>query len=897
MQSVRRIGVPLDHVAAEVAAFPFASETSLRESLTSLDASLGAATTVRLWRGAERALTSSFPGFSLEEIVAIRDLCWFAGESTTIPLHRILRRLASQVLERTGSAAVPRLPDMLRSHVASERAPLAQARRWWRWLALALPPDLLLAGLHDAERPESGPDALDLMAPPLMRILADAGFAETHLHLGAASEFSWLWVRALHVIAQADLAHDGFASPGAVLDEGRLLAPWLLRAAIARYVLAAFLSSPHRSDDFRSYLDSTVCERLAPLGFAAGYVAVVRVLQELAEGRLLDGVERFAQLQSVYAFVTELPARGWEDVRSAEDVYRLDPIEPLVRVGVDDLTPPEVMFARRGFAYLDSLVGRGSHDPLFERVFWQVLRIRALLYRHVTQRPLVPGLPWFVRFFGRMAAVRGAFPTTAQWELAADICGRDRGLRSLEARLSPWADMSSLTGYLEEVDTLQRSWSTTNGSRPGPPEMCLVLHFSRDRGGGFLAGRPPGHGRATHADPELGPERTDVGGAGHGNPTGYRFARLFVEQQNVARTVAETLRRFPSTLQFVRGLDLCTDELGVPHWVLAPLVAMVRSGAASAQATVRTRWGVQLPPLRTTIHAGEDFVHLLTGLRIIDEAIEQFSLREGDRLGHGIALGVDACDWAARSGRLAMVREDRLWDLTWMWCWSCRESMFSGEAARGALEFEIAAHSRAMFGSAIAPGDLVQLRLNLADAEQMALAGFPDRTHLDVPRERWPQAERRRLELLRAYLVDREVFRRGREVVWVDAQGDGRRLDSLQRAVRAKIGSLGIVVEVNPTSNLLVGDLEDLTAHPLWRLRPPIPRDGDAPPVGICVGSDDPILFNSNLRLEYQCLYDALLLGGLSEEQANQWLDACRRTGLSHRFSVPRAIPYAMNAY
>jgi len=70
---------------------------------------------------------------------------------------------------------------------------------------------------------------------------------------------------------------------------------------------------------------------------------------------------------------------------------------------------------------------------------------------------------------------------------------------------------------------------------------------------------------------------------------------------------------------------------------------------------------------------------------------------------------------------------------------------------------------------------------------------------------------------------------------------------------------------VNPTSNLLIGNLGDLTVHPLWRLRPP--REGDgAPPVSVCIGSDDPVVFGSNLRQEYQILCDAMTLAGLSDE-------------------------------
>jgi len=99
------------------------------------------------------------------------------------------------------------------------------------------------------------------------------------------------------------------------------------------------------------------------------------------------------------------------------------------------------------------------------------------------------------------------------------------------------------------------------------------------------------------------------------------------------------------------------------------------------------------------------------------------------------------------------------------------------------------------------------------------------------------------------------------------------------------VGTSGLAVEVNPTSNLLIGNLGDLTTHPLWRLRPPYPGE-DITPVSICVGSDDPVVFGSNLRQEYQALYDAMLLAGLSDEEARQWLDRTRACGLETRFTL-----------
>ena len=41
------------------------------------------------------------------------------------------------------------------------------------------------------------------------------------------------------------------------------------------------------------------------------------------------------------------------------------------------------------------------------------------------------------------------------------------------------------------------------------------------------------------------------------------------------------------SLQVLRGVDVCTDELGIPNWVLAPLLEIVHRAGAEASAAAR----------------------------------------------------------------------------------------------------------------------------------------------------------------------------------------------------------------------------------------------------------------------------------------------------------------------
>jgi hypothetical protein len=899
MPSYRLAGIPMDHVQAEVAAFPLASEAALSLHPTVLDAGLSGATET-LWRRTETALLGRFPSFSLDEVVAIRDRFWFSRRSP-MPLHRYVRQLAKTFLEVSGSQAIPRLPEQEEIEGTDYPARTATARRAWLWMSFAIPPDLLLAALGTRA---AGPDRIELVSPVLDRHLQESGFAETHLHVGAALEFSQLWSLAMAAVSDDALKADAFRAPGAELEEGRDLAPWLLRAAMVRYVLAGFLSQADGTTKFATWFRTSFYRAIVRETGAAGFALAQKALSELKQGKLnLRGLY-FPMLQKLYTQVSGANARG---VAILDRSLRAD---PLARWFPDRTERnPDVRLVAHALEWLER-----ENDPTFALLFWQMVRVRCLFYRHVVQRPMTPGLQWFVRFYGRSGPARRRLPVEAQLEIAARLGGAGRGLRSLEFRTSPIPNIGELHDYVHRVDDVALSWNgpaplqqkvlisilarrdrfrrlgiSSQGSRIGMRqsfrdrvavaaslnnelELGLVFHFTRQRGGGAEQGRPKAYWRGSHGDPTLSGKL--------GNPTFYRYARFFCGKRAEAIALAWLLRHFPASLAVVRGVDVCTDELGIPTWVLRPVLDRVRAASHAAAVTLRRFTGHRVQPLRTTVHAGEDFVHLLSGLRRVDETIEQLKLREGDRIGHGLALGVDACDWANRAGRLVMPREERLWDLVWEWGCYGRQECYPVSGRHDYVEYEIARLSERIFGRTQSPRTMERLQQQLCDSNRLYAAGFPDGT-------RGTHRVDPALEFLRAYLTQREWFDNGRQGFWLDPAAEGEALASLQAALRRKLGSRGIAVEVNPTSNLLIGDLSDLTKHPLWRLRPPR-GGGDAPPVSICIGSDDPLVFGSNLRQEYQFLGDAMAMAGLSDEEIRQWLDRSRACGLESRFTLPR---------
>jgi hypothetical protein len=278
----------------------------------------------------------------------------------------------------------------------------------------------------------------------------------------------------------------------------------------------------------------------------------------------------------------------------------------------------------------------------------------------------------------------------------------------------------------------------------------------------------------------------------------------------------------------------------------------------------------------------------MSGMRRLHQSIRYLGITAGDRIGHGLALGLEPQRWARDCGRIAMCREDRLFDLVWAWSWVTAGKIRGGSAA--AIEHEIRVHSREMFeghGHERVPGpaDIAELVDSLHIEKVLRMAGFP---HGPRPSVNY-SGPSRVLTLVVEYLTSGAVFRKSKETVWVDPEPEAGLLCEIQDCMRYEAIAADITVEVNPTSNLLIGHVPDLRNHPLWRLAPGPHKKDAPPPLPLCIGSDDPITFATTLPQEYQLLYDALVEDGASTLQAQDWIDRVRRTGMQRRFTLPRS--------
>jgi hypothetical protein len=789
-------------------------------------------------------------GKSIGSIDTLIESAWFPTSANHFTLADHLSAVATRTLQWCGPAVrlAPCAPD--------HRSEQAEA---WRRLSLFLPTDLLIAALP-TDRAAST-DHVELLDPLLARML-EQPVAETHLHSGAAIDFGVLWLATLHDLTWGppardiyDDAHDGLGSKRA---HGRLLCA----AILVRHMLLAFLwhrSEGRRPYDFERFLASWLpsVERSAPR-FEFGWNLFDAV--GAAWGLLHLGPARDVSALVLRRALRVMAGSRPPKIQTVDDLIASDPVAQWLPPGAG-LARPETRLLQGAMEYLREA---GRVDAGFARVFWQYVRVRTLVFGRLVQTPGVAGLDWFSRHFARIRHYRGKLDDRI-FESALRLNERGLALASIEVRTSP-GGIAANRSFIRKLVAQNVCHQRLPGRQS--PQVGLIFHFIKTDKAGTANSRP-------HASPEA-------------RVFGTRYGRWFNEQWMLAGEIGRTLEYQPEALLILRGLDVAASELAIPNWPLVPLFERVRRAAARAARRLASTWprcGVE--GLSTTLHLGEEFQRLSDGLRRIHEAVEFGLLRPGDRIGHGLALGLNCATWASGNPTVVQRREERLDDLLWE-----LDRYESGQVEGGASRLALVrAQASDLAGSIyygersayVAPDALRcvrKARHQRFDSTALSWLNYPRLCRTSPPRQ---------LELLYAYLTDLDIYRRGAELIEVHV--DDQEVEFLGRVqgwLRHQLALLGITIESNPSSNLLIGDFADFREHPTFRLSPlagdNVPLDGRLP---VSINTDDPLTFATCLADEYAHMYFALIGRGVTTRDALEWLDQAREAGWRSRFTLP----------
>lgn len=476
---------------------------------------------------------------------------------------------------------------------------------------------------------------------------------------------------------------------------------------------------------------------------------------------------------------------------------------------------PEGRWLSCTLGYLRTAPPADSQAARWRRWLLHYLRLKVGLFTWLVADPAVRGLGAFTDTFGR--ANEFIKPLA---ELMPEHAELDPVLRpdALELRTAP-------KGILRWLD---------RPLPPGPREVGLVAHFIRT------------------AKCDLPPvKRMDV----------------FLDE---ARGLVDRMQIDPAVQHRLRGVDLAGDERRGPLWILVPALRhVIDVGRRNARR-------FHVPPLRTTLHVGEDFGHLLSGLRAVDEPLAWGLTGRGDRLGHALALGLDVAQWCKRNPKVPVQKVDRLLDLAWAMDRVGRMRHLN-QAERGAWLAGLRAELVELVPH-VAPDDAPRLFRNLGEPAWLAALNdrAPPTPDLFGLWRRWSRREPACVEALTA-------------TVLIDTTRDRDLMQRLQQAIAADLSALQVVIELNPTSNLCVGALENLVDQPFFQVRPWSPESRWGMPVTL--STDDPLQLATCLSDEYAYAWAGLVAGGVSPMEADTWIARAAEVSWRARFTRPTEAP------
>ncbi|MFQ2002406.1 hypothetical protein ACK342_13545 [Aeromonas veronii] len=363
----------------------------------------------------------------------------------------------------------------------------------------------------------------------------------------------------------------------------------------------------------------------------------------------------------------------------------------------------------------------------------------------------------------------------------------------------------------------------------------------------------------------------------------YPYALLFKDVKNQAAILMDILNHEPRLTRWIRGVDAAANEMHAPPELFGPMFrVLAKSGIA-----------------HFTYHVGEDFPHLISGIRSIDDALRFLPLRNGDRLGHCTAIGIPPKIWKrSLPSSLSMTKETRLLDLVFIWRELRNHPQLLRYASDAAIEAVRLAHKVFSLEDEISITTLDQvfeLRGVLAESEGLLgeLDGplKPESLWLEEYERARELAKvagmKRPLKLYRQWLTDDNVRKQRAEFVDVTLEYlPDEALVSLQQTVMAKMADRNIAIECPPTSNTRISQYRDVSEHHIfrWMGLPGEAIEGDVP-MSICLGSDDPGIFAADLKSEFYHLFVVLTRKfGLSPAEALRKVAEVNENGRIYRF-------------
>lgn len=756
-----------------------------------------------------------------------------------------------------------------------------------------------------------GQNAFISLADKLLVKSLRKGIAENHLHFNVGFDYTTIW---LHNVNPSVLYKNLCVDVEEIMnwkEKARIG-----QAAIFRCCAAMFLIKEQDSgDDFFSWLrKKTVIENREEM---------VSVLMDMDRGRVSEREKlrnSLGELEKLldstdsdigYDFLLKTIYGEYRELRTSSEFILL-------------------YFCCR-------YINRHKWDTKFAHLFLQYLRIKNNLFYSRQQRYEVKGLRYFQKYY---RASSQALQLAGEEDVMLEVFrsqAKITALKKLEIRISPAVEKGDMDcfridecrSYIREqlCDQLRKIFyvyrryilETLIGVQKTGALLVAEGREKRELGFSYcdLYEKVENllRGETTVTVPTLGIVYHFIKMELLDNMTGYfcwkkiredliKYSKhsLIMRQHmaNVAIVIEELRQKIPKLSEYIVGIDAASDENAMEPWMFAPAYTQMRSHLVAQPVAVHNALRQKYYSIQNigfTYHVGEDFRHVISGLRHIDEVIDHFRYKPGDRLGHAIVLGIDIRKWVNENEVVALPLQEYMENLLWMW----GKDVYDGINLPIQLE------------------KLEERILKVVEEIGMRTEGMTVRMLYDAYQKKFYYDHKKIMEdecneenqeekdksLFCRYSGKNGVIQSGgwtsnrllctnycpvfeekyRKVKLIRVSADEiEAYEMLQEYLLKKVETKGIFVETNPTSNLTIGDFNDFCEHPIFRMNAVKRGEGSEHHLMVTINSDDPAVFQTNVENELAYVYYATEHNGYAKEDVLEWIDKIRQNGLDASF-------------
>ncbi|MDD2357549.1 MAG: hypothetical protein PHX13_06550 [Thiovulaceae bacterium] len=263
-----------------------------------------------------------------------------------------------------------------------------------------------------------------------------------------------------------------------------------------------------------------------------------------------------------------------------------------------------------------------------------------------------------------------------------------------------------------------------------------------------------------------------------------------------------------------------------------------------------------------TYHAGEDFVHILSGLRMVYEAVEFLDMQSGNRIGHATALGIEPELWNQRlyDSKLTIKKGEWLDNLVFAYSFCSEHHVMFGYLAK--LEASIRHHFSDIYGN-----EKYYSIYQIIEAwkcrkyDPIIVFGWREPSLFEDFESK---------ELKEYNIIDKDIctlyetYHEGSKIAKYNKMIQIEPLEifgikelrEFQNMMILFLNKKNIAIETLPTSNVRISYYKQYSEHHLARWLGLV--NSDDPKPNVVVGSDDTGIFMTNLRNEYAHIFQSL---------------------------------------